>query len=215
MSSADLTDESAAVAEDVFAFFVGVARSGTTLLRAMVDSHPDITIPPESWFVTELAACRRGYETPHGFDIERFATDVLAHERFARWGISDDDLRAAVRDASPCDYPSAIRSVFSHWAIRQGKQRYGDKTPGYLAELALIAALFPEARIVHLIRDGRDVALSYSDELGVPVVNAIRLWRSRVRAGREAGRALGDARYREIRYEDLVADPDTTLPSCR
>ena len=211
MSSADLTDESAAVAEDVFAFFVGVARSGTTLLRAMVDSHPDITIPPESWFVTELAACRRAYETPHGFDIERFATDVLAHERFARWGISDDDLRAAVRDASPCDYPSAIRSVFSHWAIRQGKQRYGDKTPGYLAELALIAALFPEARIVHLIRDGRDVALSYSDELGVPVVNAIRLWRSRVRAGREAGRALGDARYREIRYEDLVADPDTTL----
>jgi hypothetical protein len=211
VTSADLPDETAKVSQEVFPFFVGVARSGTTLLRAMVDSHPDITIPPESWFVTELAACRRGYETPHGFDVERFATDVVSHERFARWGISEDDLRAAVRDAAPRDYCSAIRSVFSHWTIRQGKQRYGDKTPGYLTELALIAALFPEARFVHLIRDGRDVALSYSDELGVPVVNAIRLWRGRVRAGREAGRALGDARYREIRYEDLVADPDATL----
>jgi hypothetical protein len=211
VSSADLTDETAKVTQEVFPFFVGVARSGTTLLRAMVDSHPDLTIPPESWFVTELAAYRQRYEAPDGFDVERFAADLVAHERFARWGISEEDLRVAVRGAAPRDYPSAIKSVFSQWAIRQEKPRYGDKTPGYLTELELIAALFPDARIVHLIRDGRDVALSYSDELGLPVVNAIRLWRARVRDGREAGRALGDARYREIRYEDLVADPDATL----
>jgi hypothetical protein len=198
-------------AQDVFPFFVGVARSGTTLLRVMVDSHPAITIPPESWFVTELAAGRRRYEARHGFDVERFATDLIAHEWFARWSIAEDDVRAALRDAAPDDYSSAIRLVFSHWATRQGKQRYGDKTPGYVTELALVAALFPEARIVHLVRDGRDVALSYSDEFGVTVVDAIRLWRARVRDAREVGSALGAGRYREIRYEDLVAEPESTL----
>jgi hypothetical protein len=197
--------------QDVFPFFVGVARSGTTLLRAMMDSHPDITIPPESWFVTELAARRQRYEARQGFDAERFATDLVAHERFAGWGIDEDDLRAALREAKPCDYSGAIRTVFSHWATRQGKPRYGDKTPGYVTELPLVAALFPEARIVHLIRDGRNVALSYSVELGASVLDAIRLWRARVRDARSAGRALGHGRYREIRYEELVTDPDTTL----
>jgi Sulfotransferase family/Uncharacterised nucleotidyltransferase len=206
-----MSERSAGLTQDVFPFFVGVARSGTTLLRAMMDAHPEIAIPPESWFVTELAARRGTYESRHGFDVERFATDLVAHERFARWGIEKDDLRAAICESGPGDYPSAIRSVFSQWATRHGKQRYGDKTPGYLTQLALIVALLPEARIVHLIRDGRDVALSYSDELGVSVVNAMRIWRARVRDAREAGRSLGHSRYREIRYEDLVADPDATL----
>jgi hypothetical protein len=211
MTIADTPDEGEKFIQDVFPFFVGVARSGTTLLRAMVDSHPEITIPPESWFVTELASNRRSYEAPDGFDVERFATDLVAHERFARWRVREEELRATLHDAAPSDYSRAIRSVFFLWATRQGKPRYGDKTPGYLTELPLLAALFPEARIVHLIRDGRDVALSYTDELGVPAVNAIRLWRSRVRAARDAGQALGDGRYREIKYEDLVADPASTL----
>jgi hypothetical protein len=204
-------DGSAATAQGVFPFFVAFARSGSTLLRAMVDSHPDIAIPQESWFVTELALRRPNYEARHGFDIERFATDLVAHERFARWAVGDDELRGALGDCAPTDFPGAVRAVFSHWATRQGKQRYGDKTPGYLTELTLLAALFPEARFVHLIRDGRDVAMSYSDEFRLPATNAIRRWRGQVRNAREDGRALGDGRYREIRYEDLIADPGSTL----
>jgi hypothetical protein len=211
VTTADKSERSATAAQNVFPFFVGFARSGTTLLRAMVDSHPQIAIPPESWFVTELASHRRRYETQNGFDVERFANDLAAHEWFARWYVNEDDLRAAVRNSAPDDYSSAIRSVFSDWATRQGKRRYGDKTPGYLTELTLVAALFPEARFVHLVRDGRDVALSYSETFGVPVLNVIRRWRARVRDAREAGKALGDNRYREIRYEDLVADPAPTL----
>jgi hypothetical protein len=165
------------VAQDSFPFFVGVARSGTTLLRAMVDAHPEVTIPPESWFITELASRRRRYETPDDFDVERFGTDLLAHHWFARWGVDADDLYAALRERAPGDYASAIRTVFAHWAARQGKSRYGDKTPGYTTELVLLAAMFPEARVVHLIRDGRDVALSYSERFGVSTVKAIRVWR--------------------------------------
>ena len=210
MTRAERSEETPA-AQDVFPFFIGAARSGTTLLRAMVDAHPDIAIPPESWFITELASQRQRYETRPVFDVERFARDLLAHDRFVRWRVEEGDLCAALYDAAPRDYPSAIRAVFSFWAARQGKPRYGDKTPSYTTELALLAALFPEACILHLIRDGRDVALSYSERFGTSTVKAIRLWRSRVRAAREAGRALGVDRYREIRYEDLLADPDSTL----
>ena len=203
--------EEMTVAQDAFPFFIGAARSGTTLLRTMVDAHPDIAIPPESWFITELASRRGDYETGADFDVERFAADLLAHDRFVRWGFEAGDLTAALYEAAPREYPSAIRSVFSCWAARQGKSRYGDKTPGYATELALLAALFPEACIVHLVRDGRDVALSYSETFGTSQVNAIRVWRSRVRAAREAGRALGVDRYREVRYEDLLVDPNSTL----
>src|SRR4029450_3943073 len=69
-------DEPVNVRHDVFPFFVGVARSGTTLLRAMVDSHPEIGIPPESYFVTELAPSRARYEASGPFDVEHFAGDL-------------------------------------------------------------------------------------------------------------------------------------------
>jgi Uncharacterised nucleotidyltransferase/Sulfotransferase family len=210
VTGVDMSDE-IPISEHAFPFFVGAARSGTTLLRAMVDTHPDMAIPPESWFITELASQRQRYETRRDFDIKRFATDLIANHWFARWDVAEGDLYAALHEAAPGDYPGAIRTVFSWWAARHGKSRYGDKTPGYVTELAILAALFPEACIVHLIRDGRDVALSYSETFGISTVKAIRLWRSRVRAARETGRALGVERYREIRYEDLLADPASTL----
>jgi hypothetical protein len=209
-------DEPVNVRHDVFPFFVGVARSGTTLLRAMVDSHPEIGIPPESYFVTELAPSRARYEASGPFDVEHFAGDLCAHAWFGWWRIAPGELLTALRDAAPAGYSDAVRTVFSLWATRHGKPRYGDKTPGYLTQLALVAALFPEARFVHLVRDGRDVALAYADAFDVPVEKAIGLWRSRVEGGRGAGAALGCHRYCEIRYEDLVADSESTLRAvCR
>jgi hypothetical protein len=209
-------DEAVNARHDVFPFFVGFARSGTTLLRAMVDSHPEIGIPPESHFVTELAPCRARYEASGRFDVEHFAADLCAHAWFRWWRIAPDELLAALRDAAPAAYSDAIRTVFSRWATRHGKPRYGDKTPTYLTELALVAALFPEARFVHLVRDGRDAALAYADAFDVPVEKAIGLWRSRVEDARGTGAALGCHRYCEIKYEDLVADSESTLRAvCR
>ena len=145
---------------DVFPFLVGFTRSGTTLLRAMVDSHPQLAVPPESQFVPELARRRGTYERPDGFDIERFTNDLTAHMRFIRWGLPASELRAALTELQPDDYPAAIRCVFAAWARSKGKPRYGDKTPNNLDDLELLAALFPEARFVHIVRDGRDVAVA-------------------------------------------------------
>ncbi|MCU1429550.1 MAG: sulfotransferase, partial [Actinomycetia bacterium] len=200
---------------DNFAFVVGCPRSGTTLLRAMLDSHPELAIPGESYFVVELApAFRRRWW--RRFDRDAFASAVCGHERFQQWGLADADVRAALTSAAPTSYADAVRVVYGLYARRHGKARYGDKTPNYVLQLPLLAELFPEARFVHIVRDGRDVALSVTniDEWGPKrVPGAAKYWVQHVGAGRDAGAALGPARYLDIRYEDLVAEPERVLRS--
>jgi hypothetical protein len=195
-----------------FGFFVGCGRSGTTLLRAMFDSHPDLAVPDEVSFVIRLArphyALRYGW--PRRFDAERAADLIVANASWRRWGIPPAEGRAALVDPPPASFAEMVRRAFADWAARAGKPRYADKTPMHVLHLRRLARLFPEARFVHLVRDGRDVALSYRSVAWGPetVEEAALLWRRRVGAGRRSGRRLGPDRYREVRYEDLVAEPE-------
>ena len=193
-------------------FVVGCPRSGTTLLRLMLDAHPSLAIPPESHFIPLVARVRSRYEQPSGFDAEHMAADVMRGLRFRDWNLSADAVRAAIRERHPTTLASAIECVFVAYADAQGKARWGDKTPGYSIELPLISGLFPEAVFVHLIRDGRNVALSLMDVPRPPrsFAEAAQIWRFRVTAGRADGAALAD-RYLELRYESLVEDPESSL----
>jgi hypothetical protein len=106
--------------------------------------------------------------------------------------------------------------VYACYAAHAGKPRYCDKTPGYVLHLDTLDSLFLEARFVHLVRDGRDVALSLReiDEWGPSkVAGAAKYWVEHVQAGRDRAARLGRERYLEVRYEDLVAEPETTLRS--
>ena len=190
-----------------FPFLVGCGRSGTTLLRAMCDSHPDLAVPPESHFIVPLAA-----GSGHPIDSAVFLDRLYAQERFRLWELDRAEVEAAFRRSAPDDYAGAVRTVFSAWAATQGKIRYADKTPGYVLHIPMLARLFPESVFVHLVRDGRDVACSFL-ELGWAdtVEEAALHWRLRVLRGRQGGLALPSHRYHELRYEDLVADPEGSL----
>src|SRR4051794_27962840 len=120
----------------IFPFVVGCSRSGTTLLRALLDAHPLLAVPPESHFAVAPRLRRLGRDP-----------------WFRLWGIEPPDLRGL-------DVADAVRAVFAAYAAAQGKPRYADKTPHYVSHLPLLAERFPEARFVHVVRDGRDVALS-------------------------------------------------------
>jgi Sulfotransferase family len=196
-----------------FLFFVGCGRSGTTLFRAIFDSHPSFSIPGESHFIVHLLPKRHRYETPAGFQLEAFLTDLVSHPRFQLWGLADEQVETALAEDPPSTLAEAIRTVFGAYARAQGKDRYGDKTPGYVSHLLNLARLFPEARFAHIIRDGRDVALSYLDvSFGPETVEAAALhWRRMVERGRRAGARLGSHRYVEVRYEDLLSDPEGTV----
>jgi hypothetical protein len=197
-----------------FPLIVGSGRSGTTLLRNILDAHPDLAVAHEAHFLAPLARHRRAYGKAGGFDGEAFVTDLYLDPNFRRLGLGEVEARSALRSAFPADYAAAARAILAAYAASRGKSRFGDKTPGYVKHMALLADIFPEARFIHIIRDGRDVALAYLDrsEWGPTTVGEAALyWRSRVEKGREAGRLLGPRRYREILYEDLVDDPEGTV----
>jgi hypothetical protein len=193
---------------------LGVRRSGTTLLRVMLDRNSELAIPDESYFVPQLAHRHRG--TP---DPSRFLDDLRRLPTLRDWGISPEDVRARLRVGMTTG--EAIGAVYDAYAARRGKPRWGDKTPLYMEYLALLERLFPDAQFVHLVRDGRDAALSVLDlPEGVvtrtwPHPASLRgfacQWRREVRAARALGGRAGPSRYIEVLYERLVDDPEREL----
>ena len=191
---------------------LGVSRSGTTLLRVVLDRSPGLAIPDESFFVPLLA--RRHGRT---IDAERFLDDVSRIPTIRDWGLTPADVAGRVR--SGMRIGDAIAAIFEAYADAAGKPRWGDKTPMYMRHLPLLEELFPEAQYVHLIRDGRDAALSF---LQMPEGTFTRtwahprtpaqfacLWRKEVGDARALGRRVGPSRYLEVRYEELVADAES------
>ena len=193
---------------------LGVRRSGTTLLRVMLDRHSELAVPDESYFVPQLADrhLRR-------VDPDEFVDDLRRINTLAAWEVPFDKVRGRLFEGMPIGV--AIATVYAVYAEGQGKQRWGDKTPMYMQNLRLLERLFPDALFVHLIRDGRDAATSF---LAMPeglmtetwmqphtAVDFACQWRAEVAAARRLGRRVGGQRYLEVRYEDLVADVDSAL----
>jgi hypothetical protein len=118
-----------------------------------------------------------------------------------------------MRREDDVDFAEAMRKVYRGYARMHGKSRYGDKTPAYVQHIRVLADIFPEARFVHLIRDGRNVALSLAEVNWGPsdVLDAALQWRERVLRGRQAGAEVGAHRYLEVRYERLVDEPEPIL----
>jgi hypothetical protein len=187
-------------------FVVGVWRSGTTLLRMMLDAHPELAVPPETHFAPSvIKACRKGSSAAE-------VTELLAsHRRWGDFGLEASELRERLGDVDRVSARRALRTFYVLYAEHQGKPRWGDKTPAYVNHIRLIAGALPEARFVHLIRDGRDVALSIRGLWFGPdtVEGAAEMWAKRISAGRE--QAEESSRYMELRYEDLVVDPEREL----
>jgi hypothetical protein len=198
----------------VFPFIVGCGRSGTTLLRSMFDSHPDMAIPAETYFVVRMGHARRRYEVDSTFLTHRFVDDLTRTGGFKRMGIAEEAVRTRLATSQPPTYAQAIRDVYALYASLQGKVRYGDKTPNYLLQLPFLSELLPEARFIHIVRDGRDVAQALVDGGWTRrIEDAALQWELQTKRGRRAGSRLGPSRYLEVRYEELVGDPVRTLRS--
>jgi hypothetical protein len=197
-------------------FIVGVHRSGTTLLRYMLSSSPRIYIPPESDFIPRFFG-----RNPHGrLTRERVAhlLDVIFDQyRFVRSWKGDPPDPAAFFHAMQTPTPAGfLEALYSTYARQYDAVRWGDKTPIYTSYLDLIHRILPQAQFIHLIRDGRDVALSTLDkwekeEFHIDIYYAARNWTRRIRQARAAGSRLGPGHYHEVRYERLVRDPEPVL----
>lgn len=191
---------------------VGSPRSGTTLLRLMLDAHSELAIPPETGFLT-LARSFHG----SGDQLrDRFFHAVVNYgEPLRSWPdfeIHAEDFREALDQLAPFNISDGYRAFYGLYAMRRGKPRWGDKTPLYCRHLNDIRRVLPEARFIHLIRDGRDAALSLRRmwfSPGWEIQTQASYWRDCVLSARRAG--LGHNDYLEVRYEDLIQNTEATL----
>lgn len=189
-------------------FVVGVGRSGTTLLRLMLDAHPELAIPPETHFVPALI--ERGGA---GATADDLVDEVLGARGWGDFGLEPSQLRESVKALDRPDPAAVLRAFYGLYAEGRGKPRWGDKTPIYVKEMRTIAGTLEEARFVHLIRDGRDVALSRRKRgmgAGKPMADTAERWKRRIEGARRQAKRLRGG-YLELRYEDLVADPEPAL----
>jgi len=195
-------------------FVVGFQRSGTTLLRVMLDNHPDVAVPLDTtglWSRMESELARFGdLNSPEG--ASRLVRDLLAEERIRLWEVplTVENVLTARRWLG---YPGIIDACYLAYARLKGKQNWGDKDPGNMLRIPTLLRWFPEARFLHIIRDGRDACLSQlKQDFGfddcLPCAEA---WREQVWWVRSIGQVLGPARYLELRYEDLTEDPECWL----
>jgi hypothetical protein len=187
-------------------FIVGVARSGTTLLRLMLDAHPDLAIPPETHFIPKVIKACDEPGNPHDRVFELLTT----HRRWPDYGLDAAELRDRLDRIDPLSAGDALRAFYGLYAEHHGKPRWGDKSPSYVRRMRRVASALPEAHFVHLVRDGRDVALSQVEvDFGPDEVAAVaRRWVEGIAKARRQARRVS---YLELRYEDLVADPEPSL----
>ncbi len=190
---------------------VGAPRSGTTLVRFMLDAHSQLAIPPETGFLTIARQLEQSGVGAEAFcdAITAFPPDAPAWQDF---GIPAEALRGRVAALKPFTVSDGLRAFYALYAERFGKPRYGEKTPGYVRHIANIEAVLPEARFIHVIRDGRDVAASLRERWfspGYEIEVQANFWLDHVRAGQQQGAAAGH--YLELRYEDLIERPEREL----
>jgi hypothetical protein len=195
-------------------FIIGAARSGNTLLRALLVGHSAISIPPESYV---LGTVVRKWGRLNFLDWQELVKSVVgefeSHPEFHTWQI---ELWPVYRDLLDVDSKerslARILDAIYRFYSRQkypGFLLWGDKTPLNTERIQCIDRVFPRARYIHMLRDGRDAASSAVEAglFGGSTEAACRQWLKRVRNAREMGSRVGSARYMELRYEDLVSKP--------
>ncbi|HEX5649880.1 MAG TPA: sulfotransferase [Steroidobacteraceae bacterium] len=194
-------------------FVVGMNGSGTTMLLDCLGRHPALyAFPKETRLIPYLMARQSAYgdlRVDDNFralweDVRNLAVfrEVNGHESVPL----PDDWREQPRSLA-----AILDRVFSHFATGRGKRRWAEKTPQHVQHLLSLGDLFPAARFVHVIRDGRDCAVSFHRRWRRQPELTVFRWKKVVTMGRRQGQRLGPARYLEVRYEDLTAEPERSL----
>jgi hypothetical protein len=198
-------------------FIVGFQRSGTTLLRLMLNAHPQIAIPHDSaelWPTYARVACTKYRGLREVDDVRRMIDDLLAEPRIRAWGTTLP-RESLLADPLPSSFPEVMARFHTVYARAQGKVRWGDKNTGTLVELDRLNSEFRHCKIIHLVRDGRDCAQSHRSKhylYGYENVLRVALeWREQVTLCHKMGAMLPRERFFELRYEDLLADPTAAL----
>ena len=200
-----------------YVFFVGCPRSGTTLLGRMGNAHRELAVVHETRWIPRTFERREGLAA-NGVVTPSLVDRLCETRSLKPLGIDAAEMKTMIRAHQGDPFSEFVTALFDLYGRRRGKRLVGDKSPGYVRYLPMLHDMWPEARFVHIFRDGRDVCLSVLDwRKGAthfstfeedPVTTTGVWWEWYVQLGREAGSRFGPNLYHEIRYESLVADPE-------
>lgn len=194
-------------------FIGGCSRSGTTLLGSMLGVHPSLITTPESQFKIELLRQLPTLTEP--LDLAKTAVLLNKHWRYKIWGPQLTPTQLA--DAAPePTLAGLMQTVVGAYALQQGKTAvdgWVDHTPENISYATTLDHLFPNAKFIHIVRDGRAVAASILPLDWGPnsIIKASRWWMRMVSFGLAAETALPSDRIMRVSYEALVLSPEATL----
>lgn len=194
-------------------FIVGCTRSGTTLLQVLIDAHSKISIPPESHIFIRFSESFEKYgKLTQQKNLKRLVKDLLNDFRIKQWRVPVT-AHEFCNGITEFTTKGVVSRLFELYAKKEGKQRWGDKTPQHILYLKEIKKMFPNAKLIHLIRDGRDVAESLRRVFIGPksIYRISKRWCQAVSFFYEFKKTINPADYLEVRYEDVVADPRKQL----
>lgn len=205
--------ELAEVAQQLF-FIIGCPRSGTTLFQSMLASHPEVILPAETGFYLLLYT---KYYSQWGelFTSENFEKAIETSLNFYRikdLNLDSNTIRAKCQNKSQ-SWETIFLAILATYAEKHHVKRIGEKSPRHYECLGLLKERFPQAKFIHMIRDPRAVVLSLmnapfgSDRIG----NSCNIWQEAIYVHCQYADTLGSERYRVVKYEDLVFQPEETL----
>ncbi len=182
------------------------------MLRILLDRGA-VAIPTPSFFLMDFRNVRAGaVDLTIRENLIRFIRAVWEHPKVRRWQLTGDPPNPPEGLDHQQGYRFAVEAPFRAFARQQGKERWGDKTAPYVHHIDEILAIWPDARVINLARDGRDVGLSV---MRLPFgantpLSAAEDWVAGIEAGLRAEASYPD-NVLTVRYEDVVLEPQAQV----
>lgn len=205
-------------------FIIGNPRSGTSLLRLILTSHPELLIPPECGFILWLKKKYGDWAQSDCSDparLSNFLDDLFASKKFDTWSIDRKILKGQIEETQPRKYQELCEAVYDAYGLSVGRcfSVWGDKNNFHVHHLDEIFSLYEDARFLHIVRDGRDVACSYREvtsgksnspyapNLNTEIMEVATEWANNVMKVDSFISSIPGSQGMTIKYEELVVKP--------